>query len=63
MINAISLVAIGVMPVIIIGCANAKLGGMTTESAAAERDYQLLSGTWQLTRAVVNGKPVPKSVL
>jgi hypothetical protein len=29
------------------------------ESTAAQRDYELLSGTWQLTRGVMNGKPVP----
>jgi uncharacterized protein (TIGR03067 family) len=33
------------------------------QSAAARTDYELLSGTWQLTRGVVNGKPVPASVL
>ena len=30
---------------------------------AAKRDYQRLSGTWQLTRAVVDGKPVPEQQL
>ena len=30
---------------------------------AADRDYQRLSGTWQLTRAVVDGNPVPDQQL
>jgi uncharacterized protein (TIGR03067 family) len=30
---------------------------------AADRDYQRLSGTWQLTRAVVDGNPVPADQL
>ncbi len=42
---------------------NSKLGGATAQSAAADRDYDRLTGTWQLTRAVVNGRPVPASVL
>jgi uncharacterized protein (TIGR03067 family) len=40
-----------------------KPGGVIAQSAAAEKDYERLSGTWQLIRAVVNGKPVPASVL
>lgn len=38
-------------------------GGSMAQSVAARTDYELLSGTWQLTRGVVNGKPVPASVL
>ena len=34
----------------------------TAQSAAAQRDYDRLSGTWQLTDGVVNAKPVPASV-
>jgi uncharacterized protein (TIGR03067 family) len=30
-------------------------------SSQAQRDYQRLSGKWQLTRAYVNGKPLPSS--
>jgi uncharacterized protein (TIGR03067 family) len=30
---------------------------------AADRDYQRLSGTWQLTRAVVDGNPVAEEQL
>lgn len=44
------------------GCANNPMGGTRPESAAAQRDYELLSGTWQLTRGVDNGKPVPANV-
>ncbi len=51
------------MAAITAGCANSKLGGATAQSAAADRDYDRLTGTWQLTRAVVNGRPVPASVL
>ena len=62
MIKAISILAIGVVAAITNGCANNPVGGTTTESAAAQKDYERLSGTWQLTRGVVNGKPVPASV-
>jgi uncharacterized protein (TIGR03067 family) len=62
MIKATSILLIGAMAIITTGCAGGKLAG-ATQSAAAQRDYERLSGTWQLTRAVVNGKPVPPSVL
>jgi len=52
MSNAPSIFAIGVVAAISASCANNPPGGATAESAAAQRDYQLLSGTWQLTRAV-----------
>jgi hypothetical protein len=38
-------------------------GGSMAQHAAARTDYELLLGTWQFTRRVVNGKPVPASVL
>ena len=44
------------------GCSTSRAGAPTTQSAAAQRDYDRLSGTWQLTRGVVNGKPVPARV-
>jgi uncharacterized protein (TIGR03067 family) len=62
-IKAMPVLAIGIVAAITASCANSKLGGATAQSAAAQRDYERLSGTWQLTRAVVNGKPVPASVL
>ena len=62
MIKATSILIISAAA-ITAGCAGAKLGESTAQSAAAQRDYQLLSGTWQLTRAVVDGRPVPASVL
>ncbi len=62
MIKAIPVVAIGIVAAITASCANSKLGSAATQSAAAQRDYELLSGTWQLTRGVDNGKPVPPSV-
>jgi uncharacterized protein (TIGR03067 family) len=62
MLKLIFVLAIGVMAAIVAGCANNPLGGSTAQSAAAQRDYEVLSGTWQLTRGVDNGKPVPASV-
>ena len=50
--------SVGAIAAITAGCANNPL----TQSPA-ERDYKELSGTWQLTRAVVNGRRVPASVL
>jgi uncharacterized protein (TIGR03067 family) len=58
MIKRMSIVA----ATLAVGCANGKLGGPAAQSADAQRDYELLSGTWQLTRGVDNGKPVPASV-
>jgi uncharacterized protein (TIGR03067 family) len=43
------------------GCAIGPSRGSTAQSPAAQRDYQRLSGTWQLTRGLVDGKPVPLS--
>jgi len=63
MIKIISALAIGVVAAITAGCANSEVGGSTAQSSAAQKDYERLTGTWQLTRAVVNGKPVPASVL
>jgi uncharacterized protein (TIGR03067 family) len=50
----------------VVATASCSTGGpsrSTTESAAAQKDYERLSGTWQLTRGVVNGKRVPASVV
>jgi uncharacterized protein (TIGR03067 family) len=63
MIKAMPVLAIGIVAAITASCANSELGGATAQSAAARRDYERLSGTWQLTRAVVNGRPVPAHVL
>src|SRR5439155_13412750 len=60
--KATSILAIAAVAVLSESCANSPLGGSTGESPAAQRDYELLSGTWQLTRGVVNGKAVPASV-
>ena len=62
MIKATSILAIGAAAVITAGCATNPLAGTTSQSPAAQRDYQLLTGTWLLTRGVVNGKPVPANV-
>jgi len=62
MIKALSIVFISVAATVVGGCANNPFGVTTSESPAAQRDYELLSGTWQLTRGVVNGKAVPASV-
>jgi len=63
MTKVISFLLIGAVTAISAGCINRQFGGATTQSAAAERDYELLTGTWQLTRAVVNGRLVPASVV
>lgn len=48
--------------VIAAGCATNQPSIAPAQSAAAQRDYDLLTGTWQLTRGVDNGKPVPANV-
>ncbi len=60
MIRIRFLLSTAVIAAITAGCANNPLGSSTTQPAAA-RDYQELSGTWQLTRGVVNGRAVPAS--
>ena len=62
MIKVTSILAIGVVAAISASCANNPPGSTTAQSPAAQRDYELLSGTWQLTRGVDNGKPVPANV-
>jgi uncharacterized protein (TIGR03067 family) len=62
MIKIRFVLSIGAIAAITAGCANNPLGGSTAQSAAA-KDYEELSGTWQLTRGVVNGRPVPASAL
>ncbi len=44
------------------GCSTSGSSAPTTESAAAQRNDDRLSGTCQLTRGVVNGKSVPVHV-
>jgi len=61
MMKAIPILAIAVVAAISASCANNPPGGTNAQSPAAQRDYLLLSGTWQLTRGVDNGKPVPAS--
>jgi hypothetical protein len=60
-IKAISILAIGAVAVITAGCATNPPSGTISQSPAAQRDYQLLSVTWQLMRGVDNGKPVTAS--
>jgi uncharacterized protein (TIGR03067 family) len=62
MIKSTSILAIGAVAVITAGCETTKLGESVAQSPAAQRDYELLSGTWQLTRGVDNGKAVPANV-
>ena len=62
MIRAIPLVVVGVAVLIATGCSSSGPSGSTAQSAAVQRDYERLSGTWQLTRGVVKGKPLPASV-
>ena len=63
MIKIMSLLTAGAVAALTASCVNTEVGGSTAQSAAAQRDYELLSGTWRLTRGVENGKPVPASVL
>jgi uncharacterized protein (TIGR03067 family) len=63
MIKVMPILTISAVVAISAGCANGRPGGSAAQSAAAEKDYERLSGTWQLTRGVVNGRPVPASVL
>jgi hypothetical protein len=58
-----SILSIATMAAMTAGFVKTEPGGSMAQSAAARTDYELLSGTWQLTRGVVNGKPVPASVL
>ena len=59
--KAISILAVGVAAVISASCANNPAGGTAAQSPAAQRDYELLSGTWQLIRGVDNGKALSAS--
>src|SRR5215475_295680 len=61
MLRAIPVFVTGIVAVIA-GCSTNGTSSSSTPSAAAQRDYERLSGTWQLTRGVVNGKPVPANV-
>src|SRR5260221_12046786 len=61
MMKTIPILAIAVVAAISASCANNPPGGTNAQSPAAQRDYLLLSGPWQLTRGVDNGKPVPAS--
>jgi uncharacterized protein (TIGR03067 family) len=62
MITAIPVFVVGAVSVITAGCSTGELRDSTIQSADAQRDYERLSGTWQLTRGVVNGKPVLANV-
>jgi hypothetical protein len=62
MIKKLPIFVIGAVVAIAVGCSTEGPNGSTTQSAAAQRDYERLSGTWQLTRGVVNGKAVPANV-
>src|SRR4029077_16006005 len=61
MIRAIPVLVARAVSVMTAGCSTSGLRDSTIQSAAAQRDCERLSGTWQLTRGVVNGKPVPAS--
>jgi hypothetical protein len=63
MIKVIPILTISAVVATSAGCTNGRPGGSAAQSAAAEKDYERLSGAWQLTRGVVNGRPVPASVL
>ena len=59
-IKAIAILFVSGVAVITAGCETNRLGQSIAQSAAAQRDYEVLSGTCQLTRGVDNGKPVPR---
>ena len=61
-IKAIAILFVSSVAMITAGCETNRPGQSIAQSAAAQRDYEVLSGTWQLTRGVDNGKPVPASV-
>ncbi len=61
MIKVMSILSIGVVAPIAASCANNPLGGSMAQSAAAAKDYDELSGTWQLTRGVVDADPRPRA--
>jgi uncharacterized protein (TIGR03067 family) len=63
MLKTTPITVIGAIAALASGCVSTQPGGVNAQSAAAQKDYELLSGTWQLTRAVMNGKPVPANVL
>ena len=48
-------VSVGLALIVLAGCASTDRAARD----AAARDYERLSGTWRLTRGVVNGVPVP----
>jgi uncharacterized protein (TIGR03067 family) len=62
MIKATPILVIAAVALMSGGCTNNPVVGSTAQSPAAQRDYEVLSGTWQLTRGVDNGTPVPTSV-
>jgi uncharacterized protein (TIGR03067 family) len=62
MTKAALVLIVSAMVLMTAGCSTSGSSAPTTQSAAAQRDYDRLSGTWQLTRGVVNGKSVPASV-
>ena len=62
MIKAIAILFVSGVAMITAGCETNRPGQSIVQSDAAQRDYEVLSGTWQLTRGVDNGKPVPASV-
>lgn len=47
---------------VVAGCANNQPVGSAAQYPGAERDYEMLTGTWELTRGVDNGMAVPQSV-
>jgi uncharacterized protein (TIGR03067 family) len=50
-----------VILVLAFGVVSGCVSGDRAAQGAAARDYERLSGTWQLTRAVVDGRPVPEA--
>jgi len=63
MIKAVPVLAIASWQQLPLAARTANSAAQPAQSAAAWRDYERLSGTWQLTRAVVDCRPVPAHVV
>jgi uncharacterized protein (TIGR03067 family) len=61
-IRSIRRLAIIAATTVVAGCANDEPVGSAGQYPGAEHDYEVLTGTWELTRGIDNGRPVPQSV-
>ncbi len=65
--TTLSVVIAGSMLVITVGCAAHGLEGIADEkgkkATMIQKDYDALTGRWQLLQSIVDGKPVPEAEL